>query len=422
MLANKSHENVQISHNDRASQTRREKKVFRKSQYEGPPDTLKNGATSKHAVEFTSIPDQLKHQSRWVVSKNKRPFMAEAANGLADVSDPDTWSSFATTQTAYEEGGYDGIGFVFNGDGIVGIDLDDCVINGQPSESALEILREIGCSYVEISQSGRGLHAYGFYDGPTLAGKRGSYKGVKTEVYCTRRYFVVTGNVWQQGNLPMLRGLKAVYDQINRQHAPALAEETKAIASVSSVASVASVSSVRFPPTCIPTDEGQRHDCIFELARHLKAKMPGASYEELNAVLQQWWVHAEPNVRTKDFNLSMIGFHLAWDRVKFPKGELLAKVLSDLPDDPPENLGGFLGLHGRRLYHLCQLLDRHQREHFKNDVFMLGCRTAGEALSIDFRTANSALNAFVHKGLIELVEKGGHRKVSRYRLCKPAGH
>lgn len=422
MLVNTSNKNIQSTKKSRAPQSQRIDKKFGQSQSSGQAKAIAPSTQSRQVVGFSNIPEQLKRLNRWVVSRCKEPYMADAVNRHASVSDPDTWSSFATTQTAYEEGGYDGVGFVFIGDGIVGIDLDDCFVDGQPSVTAIEIINEIGCSYVEISQSGRGLHAYGFYDGPALSGKRGTYKGVKTEVYCTGRYFVVTGNVWQQGNVQTLKGFKAVYDQINRHHASALTEETKAIASVSSVTPVTSVSSVGFPPTCIPIDEGQRHDCIFELARYLKAVMPAATDDELKEVLQQWWVFAEPNIRTKDFNVSLIDFYHAWVSVKFPKGEALAKVLRDLPEDPPENPGGFLGLHGRRLYHLCILLDRHQREHFGSDVFMLACRTAGESLGMDFRTANAALNTFVNKGLIELVQKGFQGKASRFRLCKPGSH
>lgn len=34
---------------------------------------------------------------------------------------PRTWATFDQAQTAYEEGGYSGVGFVLNGDGIVGV-------------------------------------------------------------------------------------------------------------------------------------------------------------------------------------------------------------------------------------------------------------------------------------------------------------
>ena len=127
---------------------------------------MKNAQLQKfgfYTPRFFDIPDELKRLTRWVVSKGKKPFCAEAINLPASVNDPDTWSSFDAAQTAYEEGGWDGIGFVFNRDGIAGVDLDNCVVDGIPSVAALKILDEIGCQYVEFSQSGTGLHASGMW-------------------------------------------------------------------------------------------------------------------------------------------------------------------------------------------------------------------------------------------------------------------
>ena len=42
----------------------------------------------------------------------------------AKSTDPNTW---VTYRTAREAIGYDGIGYVFNGDGIFGIDIDHCI-------------------------------------------------------------------------------------------------------------------------------------------------------------------------------------------------------------------------------------------------------------------------------------------------------
>ena len=91
--------------------------------------------------KFKLIPDELKVVPRWVTSLSKVPYCSGAVNGKASSANPNTWSNFHLTQTAYEEGGRDGVGFVFNGDGIVGIDLDHCVVDGQPNEDALEILK-----------------------------------------------------------------------------------------------------------------------------------------------------------------------------------------------------------------------------------------------------------------------------------------
>ena len=44
---------------------------------------------------------------------------------------------------------------------------------------------------------------------------------------------------------------------------------------------------------CIPSEYGNRHDCIFKLARWLKKLMPGASLAELRPLVKQW-VQAGP--------------------------------------------------------------------------------------------------------------------------------
>ena len=46
-------------------------------------------------------------------------------------TDPATWCSWADVQAAYDRGQFDGVGFVLNGDGLVGIDLNHVLSDGQ---------------------------------------------------------------------------------------------------------------------------------------------------------------------------------------------------------------------------------------------------------------------------------------------------
>ena len=387
---------------------------------------MKNAQLQKfgfYTPRFFDIPDELKRLTRWVVSKGKKPFCAEAINLPASVNDPDTWSSFDAAQTAYEEGGWDGIGFVFNRDGIAGVDLDNCVVDGIPSVAALKILDEIGCQYVEFSQSGTGLHAYGYVDCVTLKGRRGTCKGIKTELYTSGRFFIVTGNVLRSGPLPWFDGFQTVHDQIEsrtvRCDPPSgiKTEETEAIAYVPSVSSV---SSVQLFKGCIPKQVGTRHDCIFQLVRHLKADQPNATVLERKAFLHAWWQLAEPAVGTKDFDVSWQDFMVAWEGVKHPWGAALNKIRQDLPKTPPENLGSIYGESGAMLYCLCVLLDKHQEQAWNSEPFILTCRLAGELIGIDYRQANKLLNIFVSQGLLNLAFKGNERQASRYRLLPAA--
>lgn len=101
----------------------------------------------------------------------------------------ETWSSFEAAKNAVEEGIYDNLGFVFNGDGIVGIDIDAGYDgDGFLSEVSVDCMRACR-SYTERSRSGRGIHIY--LKGRLPFPGRNNRAGV--EIYRERRYFLVTG-------------------------------------------------------------------------------------------------------------------------------------------------------------------------------------------------------------------------------------
>ena len=100
-----------------------------------------------------------------------------------------------------------GIGFAFNGNGVVGIDIDHCVIDGKFNELATKIVNKFKNTYIEYSPSGKGIHIY-FRDNDIkgLRGRKNSKNGC--ECYVNQRFFTVTGNrVPDTGNdLMTLRG------------------------------------------------------------------------------------------------------------------------------------------------------------------------------------------------------------------------
>ena len=94
-------------------------------------------------------------EGAWKTRCRTRPTARTASS-----TDPATWSSFDEVVTAYEAGGFDGIGFVFTkGDPYCGIDLDDCRdpsrVRSRPWAQA--IIDELA-SYTEVSPSGTGVH------------------------------------------------------------------------------------------------------------------------------------------------------------------------------------------------------------------------------------------------------------------------
>jgi putative DNA primase/helicase len=82
---------------------------------ERPPNT--NGAM------LDGIPIDLRDQPQWVLWKivvrdgepTKIPFQVDGAP--AKSNDPSTWTGFDSAWNRYQQGGYDGVGFMFSKDG-----------------------------------------------------------------------------------------------------------------------------------------------------------------------------------------------------------------------------------------------------------------------------------------------------------------
>lgn len=140
---------------------------------------------------YSNIPEELRRLNQWVCANDgsKVPMQATCPYP-ASSTNPATWSSFEDAVGAVRDGYYDYIGFVFNDNGIVGIDIDDGFTpEGHLSQIAIDIVGVCG-SYVEKSKSGRGFHIFVKGDIP-FKGKN-NLAGV--EVYKTARFFIMTGN------------------------------------------------------------------------------------------------------------------------------------------------------------------------------------------------------------------------------------
>lgn len=139
---------------------------------------------------YQNIPSDLKELPQWVTRKGKVPINPHTGYG-AKAGDQSTWGTFEQCVTVVKD--YNGIGFEFNDNGIVGVDLDH-VINdiGIVTPEALDIVKRLN-SYTEISPSGTGLHIFVYGDIPEK-GRKHTEKGI--ELYKDKRYFTVTGNVY----------------------------------------------------------------------------------------------------------------------------------------------------------------------------------------------------------------------------------
>ena len=143
-------------------------------------------------MNLKNIPKELQSLTQWVCADacTKCP-KSTRTYGYASSTDPSTWGTFEAACMAVEKNVFDYIGFVFNDNGIVGIDIDD----GYDREGFLSPLASdiIGVckSYTERSRSGRGVHI--LLKGNLPFKGKNNRNGV--EIYKTARYFIMTGDV-----------------------------------------------------------------------------------------------------------------------------------------------------------------------------------------------------------------------------------
>lgn len=116
----------------------------------------------------------------------KIPFMVDGK--AAKVNDPSTWCNWRQIElNPPDKIGMTGIGFVLTGnDPYVMIDLDCCVIKGNPNEYALKVI-EYFDSYTEISPSGSGIRI--IIEGSL----KKALKKPEIEIYSELRYMALTG-------------------------------------------------------------------------------------------------------------------------------------------------------------------------------------------------------------------------------------
>ena len=156
---------------------------------------------------YECIPEELKRLKNWVCWKaipaprkddpdhiSKMP-INPYTGGQAQTNNPETWSDFATAVARSRQ--FSGIGFIFDGSGYFGIDIDgkkedlEAFDNGNDNNIIGEFVHTLQ-SYTEKSQSGTGIHIICKGTLPK-GGRRSDKNGV--EMYETGRFFVMTGNI-----------------------------------------------------------------------------------------------------------------------------------------------------------------------------------------------------------------------------------
>lgn len=382
-------------------------------------------------INFECIPESLKSIPRWVVWKDgKIPYDARAFNSKASVVDPDTWTSFEHALTAYIEGGFEGLGFVLNGDGIIGIDIDDCISGGKIDPAAINFLDEISAGYLEVSPSGTGLRCFGKWD-IVFKGRRlplpGSSRGATVEIYSRARYLTVTGRVVRAGDMTQLKNIDKFTGGNIIILVQKTAEENISNSSIffgspllSSVTCGSTVVDEVIPERFLPKQFGQRHQCLFDLARYLKGKYPNAQVESMRSLVRRWHAEAYPNIQTKDFAVTWAEFIYGWDRVKQPFGEIMAVVYSNVESSQLDvRCLKHLGYQDKSLKLIIFCFEL-QKIH-DPDPFFLSCRIAADYLGVSPTEANRMLRAFVFDGILSVITPGSMGKATRYKFIFQEG-
>jgi putative DNA primase/helicase len=141
---------------------------------------IKMGRIASLIDVLSHVPEEMKAKKNWVPRRGKRPF--------GKSNDPSTWLSFDEAVSK----GRGAVCFALDGDGLVALDLDDCIDDGGKLHPNARKIINLCPSYTEISLSGHGLHVFGFAKLP-FAGRK---KGV-IEIYGANRFIAVTGNTFE---------------------------------------------------------------------------------------------------------------------------------------------------------------------------------------------------------------------------------
>jgi len=171
---------------------------------------------------FNNIPSELKTLKNWVLWKyEEKPDgtytkpLYQINGRKASKTDPNTWTTFNKAESIFKQGKYNGIGFNLTNTPYVGIDLDDCLINGTITPEAQDIIHQCG-SYTELSPSGTGVHI--IVKGELYGTSRKSKVVSPVEIY-NNQYFTMTGNLYNGIVKPIYKRQEAI-EYIHRLYLP----------------------------------------------------------------------------------------------------------------------------------------------------------------------------------------------------------
>lgn len=175
-------------------------------------EVMKSGAAELVA---DNVPHAMKVEEQWVcwkwsVSKTSKGYnVTKVPIGVnadsASTTDKETWNNFDNVLEAVNKNPKcDGIGFVFDGEEMIGVDFDNCVDEEKQIDPEVKQLIEDFDTYIEASPTKTGLKVFGYAKMPdkikeSTNGAGSGFKiggfpkgGMDVEVYHHSRFFTVT--------------------------------------------------------------------------------------------------------------------------------------------------------------------------------------------------------------------------------------
>lgn len=184
------------------------------------------------AFDHRFVPEHLRLQKRWVLwiakwiekrrKYDKVPVFARPPHHGLSTNEPQHWLSYDDALSAYlvsTPGTFAGLGYVMTHvHGVVGVDLDHCVVDGVVQDWALVIVRTIN-SYTELSPSGNGLRIFALSD--MIDGDFSNHEvGIEGYVGTSARFLTITGQ-HLPGTPPELQIVpEETMAALRRQYAP----------------------------------------------------------------------------------------------------------------------------------------------------------------------------------------------------------
>lgn len=356
------------------------------------------------------IPGELKERPFWAYwGAQKRP-IRPSGRGIS-INKGSGWIAFPKALDGLSEGNewLWGIGTLLNGDGLVCVDMDQCVSNNQINPKALELFEQMGFGYIEISPSGTGLHGFGY--AKRLRAFKGQINGVNVEFYAQGRFMTVTGHaikseVVGEINTELLDGNDKTEVTEDTDEIDVTEDTESCIPSTRQLA----WEGIKLPKNCVPTGYGQRTKALFQCARFLQGYFPKSSRDDLKDFLVWWLKENDQHIRTKDWEENWTKFEEALSKVKFPTGEHWSKAveLAVTLEVPSE----IEGQKRRELMKLCMALAQMSSD----GEFFVSLDQASHSLGIDRSYAGALINRLTMEGRIIVTKVHTSKMARRLRL------